>query len=239
MEKYITIPTSNGCEISWVLNWTSNTQKLIVMVHGLTWSMSEAHYYAAKEYFTQKWYAVFRFNLYGGREKNRQLHTTSIREHNVDVSVVLEYMNSQYSEIYLVWHSLAGPSIVSVENFPAHLQKIVFWDPAFDTSGTILRCFEKNGIWFFYPKNWKNIEISQEMYKEFIENNHMNQLQKINFTHTNMYIIFAGLCDKIHFKNQTDQMWIEWYVVEWANHGFTQEWKYEELFERTLEFIEK
>ncbi len=239
METYIKIPTTDWLEIKWVLNSKEKSDKLIIFVHGLTGSMTEAHYYAAKEFFISKWYDVYRFNLYAGWETTRDLHTCSIKDHSIDIKQVMNYFESSYKSIDLVWHSLAGPSIVGINNFIKNINKIVYWDPAFDTSWTILRCIEKNWTWFFDPRNWKNIAISHDMYIELKDNIHLHALQDMKFKKENMYIIFAGECDKINFKNQTDDMWIESCIIEWANHWFTQEWKYEELFEKTLEYIKK
>jgi hypothetical protein len=41
------------------------------------------------------------------------------------------------------------------------------------------------------------------------------------------------------WQKNTNGMWIVSHTVYWANHGFTQEWKYKELFDKTLEYIQK
>ncbi len=238
MEKYIKIPTSDWFEINGVLNWKEESNKLIIFVHGLTWSMNEAHYYCAKEYFIKKWYNVFRFNLYTDGEKTRKLKNTTIANHWEDTEIVLAYFSQNFPEIYLVWHSLAWPSIVKVKNFPKNLEKIVFWDPAFDTSISALKCRED---WDRLIRSWsgKDVEIFSWMYEEFLENKHLQNLWNLKYFKSNLYIIFADWDKHKYNKPQTDAMWIESYVIEWANHWFTQEWKYEELFDKTLEFIER
>lgn len=238
MEKYIKIPTSDGFEINWVLNWKEKSDKLIIFVHGLTGSMHEAHYYCAKEYFISRWYDVFRFNLYADGEKTRKLKNTSIKLHGKDIEKVLDYFENNYGVLNIAWHSLAWPSIVKVKNFPKNLEKIIFWDPAFDTSIGALKCRED---WAKLIRSWsgKEVEIFSWMHKEFLENKHIENLQNLEYPKANMYIVFADWDKHKDNKPQTDAMWIESYIVEWANHGFTQEGKYEELFEKTLEFIEK
>lgn len=238
MEEYFSIPTSDWFEISGILNyhWTQK-QQLIVLAHGLTWSMTEAHYYAAKEFFTQQWYTVARFNFYGGGDKNRKLHTTCIADHSKDIETVLDFFSAIYKDIYLAWHSLAWPSIVWMKKIPPNLRKIIYWDPAFDTSGTILRCIEKNGEYYFDPRNGKLIEISSHMLKEIQENTHMKSLADLDFSPQKSFIVFAGNHGNASLSPQTDTLGIKSIVIEGANHGFTQEWKYQELFEATLEFI--
>jgi len=80
MEKYLKIPTSDWFEINWVLNWKEESEKLIIFVHGLTWYGWEAHYVCWKDYFTEKWFDVLRFDFYGGWEKNRTLQESTMED---------------------------------------------------------------------------------------------------------------------------------------------------------------
>lgn len=238
MEKNLVIPTADNHNIYGVLNWKESSWKLVIFVHGFTGNSREAHYYNGKEFFVEKGYEVCRFDLYSGWEKARKLHETSVSEHALDISKVLEYF-SWYEDIFLVWHSLGWPSIVWMKDFPKNLKKIVFWDPAFDTSTTLLKCFEQDGKYFYDPKNGRITCISQQMYQELKENPWMEYLKNIDFEKENISIIYAWAHWKIQSKPQTDNLWISSWVIEWANHGFSQEGKYEELFGKTLEFIEK
>lgn len=239
METYIKIPTPDGYEISWILNAQGVSKKLIIFVHGLTGSMTEAHFYAGKEYFNQKGYDVFRFNLYAGGETSRQLHHCSIQHHSRDVETVLWFFSSQYVEVYIIGHSLGGPSITWIQVFPENLKKMIFWDPAFETLSTAHQCFEKNGIWFFYPRNGRNVEISEVLKNELASNSSAESLKACSFGYDKMYIIYAWDYNKVVFQPETNALGIISCIIEWANHGFTQEWKYEQLFEKTLEYIKK
>lgn len=238
MEKYFTLPTPDWLEIHWVLNSKETSGKLIIFVHWLTGSMNEAHYYCAKNYFTERWYEVARFNLYTDWEKTRKLKNATIKNHSEDIETVLKYFTQDYSHIYLVWHSLAWPSIVWVGKFSDSLKKIVFWDPAFDTSMSVLKCRNE---WEKLIRSWsgKDVEIHKGMYKEFVANKHLENLKSISLPKKDISIIYAEKDMHKNNKTVTDEMWISSIIIQWANHWFTQEWKYEELFERTLEFIEK
>ena len=239
MEKYIKISTTDDMVISGILNSKQSSSKLVVFVHGLTGSSTEAHYYAGYKYFNEVWFDTFRFKLYAGWDHSRTLETSSIAKHAIDTQKVLEYFAGIYDEVYVVGHSLWWPSIAWVQSFPKNVKGLILWDPAFDTSTTILRCFEKGGMYLYCNARAKNIEISKEMYDEFQSNTHLSDLENINFDLDKTSIIFAWRCDKIEFKDQTDALWIESCIIQWANHWFTQEWKYEELFEKTLEYINK
>lgn len=239
MEQKIAIPTLDWYEIPWLLNWEQDTNKCIVFFHGLTGSMSEAHYYEAKEYFVEKGFAVLRFNLYSGWDTTRELHESTIRDHGIDTEKVLEYASSRYSSLYLIGHSLGGPSIVNVTTFPNALKKIIFWDPAFDTNKTTLRCFEKNGIWFFYPRNGKNIELFKGMYDELVANNHLEKLEQLNFPKEDLDVIFAEEASHKDTQQKIESLGISSTIISWANHWFTQEGKYKELFDMTFDCINK
>jgi hypothetical protein len=69
-----------------------------------------------------------------------------------------------------------------------------------------LRCIEKSGEYFFDPRNGKLVQISQEMYRELQENIHMTMLENMSFPINKTSIIFAGNCDKVKFKSETDSM---------------------------------
>ena len=106
MEKYIQIPTADDFVISGVLNSKGQTDKLIIFVHGLTGSSSEAHYFCGQKYFTEIGYDVFRFRFYHTYENTRNLHETSIQEHGQDIQTIINHFEDEYKEIILVTHSL-------------------------------------------------------------------------------------------------------------------------------------
>jgi hypothetical protein len=237
METYIKIPTSDWFEINWILNSKKESSTLLVFVHGFTGNMWEAHFYCAKEYFTKKWYDVYRFNLYTSWGKTRKLKDCSVRDHSLDIWIVADYF-SQYKEIIFIGHSLAWPCLSGVTGFVSNVKKIILWDPAYDMKITE-ESFYNEWKKVKYSASGKHIEISHEMRREFLEDNFLEQLQRHSFPKNDIYAIYADGARHINYKAATDKMWVESYVIHWANHGFTQEWKYKELFEKTLEYIQK
>jgi len=53
MEKYIKISTTDDMMIPGILNSKQSSSKLVIFVHGLTGSSTEAHYYAGYKYFNE------------------------------------------------------------------------------------------------------------------------------------------------------------------------------------------
>jgi len=238
MEKYINIPTSDWFEIKWILNWKEKSDKLIIFVHGLTWYGWEAHYVCWKDYFIEKWFDVLQFNFYGGGEKNRTLQESTISSHARDLEDIWRYFQKEYNGVYFVAHSLWCPSIIRMKNIPENLKKIIFWDPAFDCQWVEKRFTQDGETCIFTSWDGRFMEVSPQMFEER-KQNHFEYFKNFTFDAKKINIIFAGWNTKVAFKPQTDEMGISSSIIEWANHGFTQEWKYEELFDKTLEFIEQ
>ncbi len=236
MEQYYTLSTPDSFEIKWILNTKEKSQKLLVFVHGFTGSMNEAHYYAAKEFFITRWYDVFRFNLYTDGEKTRKLRDCSVAIHTQDIQTVIEYFQG-YQEIYLVGHSLGAPCIAWVSDFPKNVKKIVFWDGAFQMIENANKWILE-GEYYTIQSSGKHLEVSKEMYREFMQNNFLDILKDNLFQKKDMFVIYADGARHIENKKIIDKIWISSDIIVWANHGFTQEGKYQELFEKTLEFIE-
>jgi len=236
MEKYIKISTEDWFEIKGILNLKEKSDILIIFVHGFTGSMWEAHYYSGKEYFTQKWYDVFRFNFYSGTDRSRKMRDCSVGIHSQDIHEVAEYF-SEYKKIIFVWHSLAWPCLAGVSSYPDNVYKLILWDPAYSMKITAQKCYTENEK-IYIQASWKHLEVSKVMYREFEIDNFLQVLENQNFPKNRVYAIYADGDRHIDDKPKSDAMWIKSYVIEWANHWFTQEWKFEELFNKTLEFIE-
>ena len=110
MESNITIPTPDDYLIHGILRDKGTT--LVIFVHGLAGNVHQALFYNASRFFANKGYATFCFDLYSGEEKGRLLSECSIETHAADVTTVLKHFCSKYDKIYLVGHSLGGPSIL-------------------------------------------------------------------------------------------------------------------------------
>lgn len=238
MEQYYTIPTSSGFEINGILNWKEDTDKLIVFIHGFTGSTNEAHYVAARDYFTQRGYAVFRFSLYHGKESCRKLHTSTVADHSYDTQQIIDFFSTQYNTITLVWHSLWGPTIIGVSDFSA-IDKIVLWDPALDMKSSAAKSFVKNDILFSWGGSGKNIEVWREMLEEFSNIDYFSKLKNLEYSRSDIVAIYASEDRHVNFQEKVDALWIKTHIIEWADHCFTREWDLGLLYKHTLEFIEK
>ncbi|PJE58563.1 MAG: hypothetical protein COU81_00030 [Candidatus Portnoybacteria bacterium CG10_big_fil_rev_8_21_14_0_10_36_7] len=128
METSIKIPTNDNHIIYATLNsHESKKNKLIIFVHGLTGSQNEHHYFNAVKFFCPKGYDTLRFNLYTSKPQARQLSECDISTHAKDINTVINFIKNDYTEIYLIGHSLGCPSIWNANI--SHAKKIIYWDP--------------------------------------------------------------------------------------------------------------
>jgi len=238
MEKHITIPTSDWFEISGVLNCREKSDKLIIFVHGFTGNLNEAHYVCARDFFLSRGYATFRFNLYSAGRNHRKLHTTTVEDHSFDTQKVIDYFHNIYTDISLVGHSLGWPTIIWVPNL-SQIHKIILWDPALEMRTNAKKIFSEDGKYFIPSGSGKNIEVWKEMLDEFENIDYFTKLQSLEFLKEDIWIIYASEDRHVVFQPELDKLWIKNYTIQWADHCFTREWNFQELFEETLEYIEK
>ncbi len=236
MEKTYSIDLSDGYTLKWVLNWQTSTQKLIIFVHGFKWNLNEAHYVCARDFFTKRGYATFRFNLYSVSETSRKLHTTTVKEHSFDTQKVIDFFSNTYDSISIVWHSLWCPTIIGLPDISG-IDSIIFWDPAFDMKTSAEKIFSQDKK-YFVLSSWKHVQVWEQMLREFQTIDYFQVFKDISFQKKNTGIIYASEDRHVNFKPHTDTLWIRSHVVEWADHCFTREGNLEELFNTTLKFIE-
>jgi len=235
MEHYFTIPTPDWFEIQWVLNWKNKSEKLIIFCHGFQGKLNRHIFHNAAQYFPEKWYHSFRFNFYDAWAKNRKLHHCDFDIHGQDIDTVVEYFNSDYREIIVIGHSFGGLSILySSQKF----SQMVLWDPSL--------ILKKNQSWIWesiYDEKQKLFLFPDDMtfISEKMLYQHTQESKKIAYNFLiPWYIICAEKCYLYeNWSSISDEIehckWV--HNILWANHNFDEEWKEEELFEKTLEFI--
>lgn len=236
MEKIIKIRTNDDHIIHWKINWEEQKKnKLIIFCHGLSWSMNEHHYFNAVPFFTKQGYDTFRFNFYCDKEKARQFSECSISIHAQDINTILDYFEWEYSEIYLVGHSLWAPAIMNADT--KNVKKIIYWDPS-----KWLKDLEVNNItyddktWFYTLHRGLEFIANEKMIKEWKEvSDKENYAKRIK---GNCAFVFAW--NSGYYKLWTP--YLQGYkikIIDGASHVFTEEWTEKKLFENTLDLLEE
>lgn len=179
MQKNITIKSKDKkFNIYGVFDQNIKSDKLIIFIHGLTGHKNEHLFYNAAKFFTNKRFSTYRFDLYSGEKNGRRLDDCTISKHSEDLNQVIKFFQKKFYTIYLVGHSLGGPTVLGADL--KDIKKIVLWDPSVNLSN------EEDEVWYRFDKKinaymvswgpsymvskemieeWKNIE-----YEEWIEN---------------------------------------------------------------------
>jgi len=220
-----------------VLDQKHKTNKLIIFVHGLTGHKNEHHFYNAAKFFTDKKFATFRFDLYTGKKGGRRLENCTISTHSDDLNQVISYFKKKFKVIYLVGHSLGGPTVLGANL--KDIQKIVLWDPAARLNMEVTKdwCFfdKKIGAYIVY---WGvSFIIGKKMIDEWKE---LDYGEWIKNTAIPLKVICAGQgilkkeWKKIigRFKNKNELV-----VIREAGHVFDELDTETKLFMETLAWL--
>ena len=184
MEKVIKIKTSDKCVIYGMLNWKRKTNSLIIFFHGLSAYIDDEPFFNASRYFPNNGFATARISLYSYEKNARKLKTAMIKDHTNDIAAVVNYFKKKFSKIYLIGHSLGGPSILLLNFNEVKVEGIVLWDPSNADSKIEETLTVKKEITY---TNWGiQIILNHEMIQEWIElrKNIFNIAKKIVFRET-------------------------------------------------------
>ena len=242
--KEVTIKARNGtnCIVYGVLNTPSRKKdKVIVFVHGLTGHKNEHQFYNAAGFFTKRGFATLRFDLYSGEKKGRTLSAATLTDHYNDLNSIIEFAKKKYKKVYLVGHSLGGPTIAGANNKEA--EAVVLWDPSLNlrkkfSKGKELRWNKK--LHKYMLKWGTEYILSREMVIQWDEETKSSiMLEKIKKP---TKIICAG----------KGKLWKEWkkhikkiqaphqlVVIKNAGHCFDEVNTEERLFQETQKWLKK
>jgi pimeloyl-ACP methyl ester carboxylesterase len=223
MEKFLTIKTPDNHTIYWTLNSKNKSDKLVIFVHGLGWNQNEHIFFNWAKFFNNNSFDTFRFDLYPW-EKWRNLVDCWITTHTQDLEIVIQEFIWKYKGIYLVGHSLGGPTILlaNIQN----IKKVILRDPVLDTK----RLYDDE-IKFDKERNlytinwWIDIIIWEKMVEE------MKSIENLNPKLNEKYkIIYAEKTDlKNDFKANIENI-----TIKKSSHCFNEEGIEEILFQETL-----
>jgi pimeloyl-ACP methyl ester carboxylesterase len=236
VEKTYKIKTKDKKVIYGTLFSKGKSDSLLVFVHGLTGHQNEHYFYNGARFFAGHGIHTFRFNLYDGEKNGRRLIDCSISTHAKDLATVLDLFSKKYEKIYVVGHSLGGPSVLLSDL--SKVNAAILWDPSISLSS--LARFIK------YDKRTKSrfldwgvqYYISEDMVNEW-KGLDARMLEAINLP---VKFIFAekGILEK-KWKKTLEKIKSKKEVVKIKNatHCFDEEGTEESLFKETLSWIRK
>lgn len=234
MEQNIKIKTPDNHIIYGILNYQQKTNKLIIFVHGLTGHKNEHQFYNAAKFFPAHGFTTFRFDLYSGEEKGRTLSNCNIKTHAEDLDQVVSYFKN-YRDIYLVGHSLGGPSILWSSQ--KNIKSIVLWDPS-------LKLIERRGDDLQFNKKIDKYIInygtesllSKEMINQWrtLDNNILDCFK----VPTKIICAQKGILAK-SWKNNLSKIKVktDFVIIKNAGHCFNEDGVGEKLLKETLKWF--
>ncbi len=129
MEALFKLSTPDGKEIQGTVRAASRrAASAIVFVHGITGHSSEHIFYNAARFFPHHGIDAIRFDLYPGGPTGRLLPQCALSTHAGDVNLVLKHFRKLYKNLFLVGHSLGGPTVLSSNLKLA--DAVLLWAPA-------------------------------------------------------------------------------------------------------------
>jgi len=238
MEKPVNIETGDGHIIYGTLNFPAEgTDRLIVFVHGITGSKKEHQFYDAARYFPQNGYATYRFNLYSRDEKGRVLSDIDIRTQSEDLNTVIRHFIGEYGEVFLVGHSLGGPTIMGADL--GLIRAIVLWEPSITPDTAHGRSF------YAYSENLKKYVIRWQ-FEYMVTAAMIEQWKDAGSLIKNLIkptrVIFAGsYIIKRTWSNRLGEIPAvhDSITINGAGHGFDEEGTQEKLYDATLDWIKR
>lgn len=237
MEKNVKIKTDDNHIIYGVLNYQQETDKLIIFVHGLTGHKNEHQFYNAARFFPNHGFATFRFDLYSGEKQGRRLENCTIQTHTKDLEQVVEYFQKEYKNIYLVGHSLGGPTILFSNQ--KYVKSIVLWDPSLKNDMIDPNIYEYNSLLNKYIIHWGASSLmSTEMAEEWktmdskIVERFILPTKIVCAENGILHKDWEKIMSKIKIKN-------DFVVIKNAGHCFDEEGVEKELFKETLEWLKR
>ena len=237
MQEKIIIDTKDNKKIYGVLDQAQNSNKLIVFVHGLTGHKNEHIFYNAGKFFPAKGFSVFRFDLYSDEPGGRKLHECDISTHSEDLNLVLEHFKEKYEEIFLVGHSLGGPTVLGADL--SFVKRIVLWDPSGRLNPKI------DGEWYEYNEGLDCYVVKWSVH-HLIGKKMIAEWESVDYQKwtencfSPLKVICAG--DGV-LKNKWEKFVKEFKVeteykqISSAGHCFDEEGAEEQLFQETLNWF--
>jgi pimeloyl-ACP methyl ester carboxylesterase len=240
MEEKFSIPTRDGHTIYGTLNYQDiKPTKAVIFVHGLTAHENFHLYHNAARVFPRHGFATIRFNLYDSQKNARALQNCTIAIHAQDINTIVTHFKNQFETLYLVGHSMGGPSILLADT--SKINAIVLWDPSHHLS-----LHTRNPLTYEKKEDhviihWHlDIIMGLEMYNEWLN------FQDTNILIANITKPIKIICaqkgtlastSKLYFESANEPK--ELCIIKGAGHCFDEENTEEELFKETVHWIKK
>lgn len=240
MEQEIKIKAKDKAVIYGILKEAKDSDKLVIMVHGLTDHQNNHLFFNGRKFFSDKGYSVFTFDLYSWEKDGRKFKDCTLKTHAKDLNAVLEHFKEKFSKVYLVGHSLGCP-VILLSDFDI-AKAVVFWDPSYDFE-EFMKMISKfdDGLGVYVLNGAYEVIVRGEMHKS-LTTDFPDSFKLVNKLHKPLKIIAAGkglLLEGAgkYFEAANEPKELK--IIKGATHCFDEEGKEDELFDETLSWLIK
>lgn len=239
---YITARDGKDIFVRYAASNNNTANKAVVLAHGITGRPDEYIHVAARNFFTDKGYDVYRMSFYDNTENARKLHTTTLPLQANDMNDVTSHVKKTHDKVFLCGHSYGGATILFAN---PQTNATAFWDSSFDVSRfwTELKRDDKKF-------NKESISVSNRIDmlfgKEMITHAQSQTEEDMNALSSAIKspstVITAEKYDLIEggknlFKHLTCEK--EYHEIKDADHGFTIGDTVQELLNTTHNWFER
>lgn len=239
MEQLIKIPTSDNKIIYGRLRGLLD-KPLVIFVHGLGGRMDQHIYYNGVRFLEKNNISSFRFNLYSWEDDARNLSDCTIEIHSNDLDAVISYFRKKgVKKIFVVGHSFGGPTILLSKH--KDFNGVILWDPSYGEPKSFQDTKYLESL-KMYRARWEfDVLLNKEMIEEG-EGLKEKEERAIEEIHVPIKIITAGdsfLQDGGEKYYQLANEPKKLVVIKGAGHTFDEDGAEGELFQETLEWIQR
>lgn len=234
MEQELQIPTNDNHLIHGTLT-TNNSQTLIIFVHGLTGHRNEHIPFNAAKFFVKNNIDFFRFDLYTFMDKGRSILETDILTHAQDINTVVSHLRKNYQHIYLMGHSLGGPSILYSQQ---EVEGLLLLEPSLEIYKYFQEEITLKEDQDEYILNWG---VNYVLSKKYIKSLELCNLEQLKLFKKPTLIICGENGDlDARWKPHLNKIPVSYEYKEIANasHCFDEEGTEEKVLEESLKWIQ-
>jgi hypothetical protein len=216
-------------------------QKAVILAHGLTGNPHEYLHMAARDYFNNKGYDVFRLSFYSGAPAYRVLPECTLDIHAKDLNIVVGHVRNSYKKVYVCGHSYGGLTLLIAN---PNADAVSFWDASF----TPYKGFWKSDSPYIpeldcYTIGWGSANlIGKAMFKEAIEIDEKAEDIAAAFRRP-AQVILAGESNenpvRTHLFDALSGVEKSFEDIKGATHCFTDGWIAQTLYQKTHEWFER
>jgi len=237
-QKTLTIRVRDGKSIYCIIDTVQRSRGIVVFVHGLNGHPFEHQFYNAVPYFNRLGYNTCRIWLYGAGKAGRTLIDCTVDIHSKDIEDVLRALKRKHKKIFLVGHSLGGPSVLRAKL--QGVSAVVLWEPSHEIYSRLRKELKlvKPGLYTLKEDN--SYMLGKNMINDWLHRPMTDTLVKD--LHVPLKLIYAGgspLSKKAKKTYNLANRPKALAIIHGADHIFSKPGNADRLFKETYEWIKK